>query len=61
MATLSNDQKRKARIFKLTQALVQMRPLRRQGDEMTMKRLTRELELLRAADVREIEKQPRNP
>jgi hypothetical protein len=52
MPTVSNDQKRKARIYKLTQALVEMRPSRRRGDVAALKRITRELEILRAAELR---------
>jgi hypothetical protein len=47
----SNDQKRKARIYKLSQALLAMRPARRKGDLATMKRISTELQKLRAAGV----------
>ena len=50
--TLTNLQKRTDRIYKLTQALVEMRPSRRRGDVAAVKRMTRELEILRAAQVR---------
>jgi hypothetical protein len=52
MMPLSNDQKRKARIHKLTQAVIEMRPGRRRGDIAALKRLDRELEMLRAAELR---------
>ena len=49
--TLTNLQKRTDRIYKLTQALVEMRPSRRRGDVGAVKRMTRELEILRAAQA----------
>jgi hypothetical protein len=48
----SNDQKRKARIDKLTYALLEMRPGRRRGDVAAVKRIGGELEMLRAAELR---------
>jgi hypothetical protein len=52
MPTLTTLQKRADRIYKLTQALVEMGPRRRRGDVAAMKHITRELEILRAAQVR---------
>lgn len=42
----TTDQKRKARIDKLTQALLEMRPARRRDDKIRAKRLDAELILL---------------
>jgi hypothetical protein len=52
MPTISNDQKRKARIYKLTQALVDMRPGRRRGDLAAQKRISAELATLRTAELK---------
>jgi hypothetical protein len=49
MLPLSTNQKRNARIDKLTHALHEMRPFRRRGDVTTLKRIDGELELLRAS------------
>ena len=48
MVTPSGKEKRKARIGRLTQALHDMRPCRRQGDPAVLKRIDRELEILRS-------------
>ena len=52
MPSLTTLQKRTDRIYKLTQALVEMRPRRRRGDVAALKRMIRELDILRAAQVR---------
>jgi len=51
MPTLSKDQKRTARIYKLAQALVEMRPHRRRDDVAAQKRIRAELHILRAAEL----------
>jgi hypothetical protein len=51
MPTLSKDQKRTARIYKLAQALVDMRPHRRRDDMAAQKRIRAELKILRAAEL----------
>jgi hypothetical protein len=51
MPTLSKDQKRAARIYKLAQALVDMRPHRRRDDVAAQKRIRAELQTLRAAEL----------
>jgi hypothetical protein len=50
MPTLSKDQKRTARIYKLAQALVDMRH-RRRDDVAAQKRISAELQILRAAEL----------
>jgi hypothetical protein len=52
MPTVSNDQKRKARIYKLTQALLDLRPGRRRGDLAAQKRISTELAILRTAELK---------
>ena len=51
MASLNNDQKRKDRIYRLTKALVEMRPGRRQGDARAVKLIAGELEMLRTVEA----------
>jgi hypothetical protein len=51
MPTLSKDQKRTARIYKLAQTLVEMGPHRRRDDVAAQKRISAELQILRAAEL----------
>jgi hypothetical protein len=51
MPTLSKDQKRTTRIYKLTQALVDLRPHCRRDDVAAQKRISAELRILRAAEL----------
>ena len=48
MPPLTDVQKRTDRIYKLTQALVEMGPKRRRGDVAVLNELLEELEILRA-------------